>query len=107
MFAKDLRKRMTLAEKILWKELRERSSLKIRRQVPIGIYIVDFLCVEHRLVIEVDGPIHNAQLDYDRTRDEELRTKGYAVLRFANDEVMRDRTLVRLQIEEAARSPLR
>lgn len=97
---------MTVAETILWEEVRARSFLKIRRQVPIGMYVVDFLCVEARLVIEVDGPIHATQHAYDRSRDDELRKKGYTVLRFTNEKVMRDRSLVRMRIEEVARSRL-
>ncbi len=97
---------MTLAERILWNELRTQSQLKFRRQVPIGIYIADFLCVERSLIIEVDGPIHEYQREYDFEREEALRRKGYRVLRFTNDVVINDRKNVLSLIERAAKTPL-
>lgn len=96
---------MTLAESILWKELRgRRLPYKIRRQVPIGIYIVDFLCVECRLVIEVDGPIHETQQEYDQEREAVLRQKGYRVLRLMNDDVINHRVKTLAYIEQAMQS---
>ncbi len=98
---------MTRAEAILWKNLRmRRFPYKIRRQVPIGIYVADFLCMEARLVIEIDGPIHAFQQQYDLAREEILRSKGFRILRFTNDEVYRDRRKVLSSIEQVIRSLL-
>lgn len=98
---------MTRAEAILWKNLRmRRFPYKIRRQVPIGIYVTDFLCMEARLVIEIDGPIHAFQQQYDLAREEILRSKGFRILRFTNDEVYRDRSKVLSSIEQVIRSLL-
>jgi len=81
---------MTPEEKVLWKILRSRQfhSLKFRRQVALDHYIVDFLCFEHSLIIEVDGGIHQAQKQHDREREKYLKKKGYNILRFTNEEVM-------------------
>jgi len=90
--ALKLRREMTEAERILWYHLRSRrlSGLKFRRQVPIGPYIVDFLCPEKRVIVEIDGGQHNypdeRSRDLERTRF--LESKGYKVLRFWNNEVL-------------------
>lgn len=97
---------MTLAEKIMWKVLRECSFAKFRRQVPLGMYIVDFLCIEHRLVIEIDGPIHEFQRRYDLERENVLRRKGYRILRFTNDDVCNDRMRVVSLIKQAMEESL-
>lgn len=84
-FAKHLRGRHTLGECVLWRKLRAKRfhGLKIRRQVPIGPYIVDFLCAERKLVIEVDGVSHYEPGAYlhDDKRDEYLRTHGFVIFR--------------------------
>ena len=89
--ARNLRKNLTPQEKILWGLLRNRqlNNLKFKRQVPIGDYIVDFLCEEKRLVIELDGGQHNEPeyLQYDKTRTFYLLSKGYKVIRFWNNEI--------------------
>ncbi|MDD5103225.1 MAG: endonuclease domain-containing protein [Candidatus Peribacteraceae bacterium] len=106
-FVKRLRRHMTLAEKILWKMLRTRrcGELKFRRQVNIGIYIVDFLCKKHRLIVEVDGGIHERkdQKAYDHERDGFLRGCGYRVLRIRNAEVRNDLPAVLRRIGTAAK----
>lgn len=81
----------TEAEDRLWQELRGRrlDRTKFRRQVPIGNYIADFLCPDAKLVVEIDGGQH-AESDYDRTRDAALKAQGFRVLRFWNDDVLRD-----------------
>jgi very-short-patch-repair endonuclease len=63
--------------------------LKFRRQLPLGKYIVDFVCPEKRLIIELDGGQHNAgpQRQYDRVRDQWLRSQGFQILRYWNNEV--------------------
>ncbi|HMK90994.1 MAG TPA: endonuclease domain-containing protein [Methylocystis sp.] len=66
------------------------ANLKFRRQVPIGRYVVDFLCVERRFIVELDGPPHDApeQREHDALRDAYLRKCGYRVLRLPNDVVI-------------------
>ena len=87
--AKTLRKQMTDAERFLWQQLRARrlAGAKFKRQQPIGSYVVDFVCFEARLVIEVDGGQH---LDCvaDQRRDAWLESQGFSVLRFWNHEVL-------------------
>ena len=88
--AKTLRSHQTEAEQRLWYHLRAHRfmDIKFKRQKPIGCYIVDFVCVERRLIVEVDGGQHAEQLIYDQQRDAWLRVQGYTVLRFWNNEVM-------------------
>ena len=73
-------------------------GLKFKRQKPIGRYIVDFVCIEHRLVIEIDGGQHADRTKYDQRRDDFLRSKGYTVLRFWNNEVIQQLESVLEQI---------
>ena len=84
-YAKAMRHDPVANERALWKLLRERrlGGLKFRRQVPIGRYIADFLCLRHRLIVEADGPTHEDSL-YDIERDAWLRARGFKVLRFQN-----------------------
>ena len=86
-----MRSNMTDAEAVLWDTLRGNKlmGLKFRRQVPIGNYIVDFLCSKHKLIVEVDGSQH-AENSYDQIRDLELKTRGFKVLRFWNDDVLKE-----------------
>jgi very-short-patch-repair endonuclease len=88
--ARRLRKESTDAERRLWRELRDRrlSGYKFRRQHPIGPYVVDFVCLEHNLVIEVDGGHHLLQEHADRKRSEHLASLGFRMIRFWNDEVL-------------------
>ncbi len=90
-FAQQMRRAMTEAEDRLWQELRGRrlDRIKFRRQVPIGRYVADFLCAEAMLIVEVDGSQH-AELAQDIERDIELKRRGFRVLRFWNDEVLRE-----------------
>ena len=87
--ARELRKNQTASERKLWDALRNRSfdGLRFRHQAPIGHCIVDFVCHEARLVIEVDGVTHVDE-PKDKLRDTWLRSRGYTVLRFWNNEVM-------------------
>ena len=82
---------MTDAGAKLWSELRDRrlDTTKFRRQAPIGPFVADFLCSEARLIVEIDGSQH-ADSKRDRARDAELQARGFRVLRFWNDDVMRD-----------------
>ncbi len=90
--ARLLRRQSTDAEKFLWHYLRDRrlGGFKFRRQVPIEPYIVDFLCLESRLIIEVDGGQHDEQQQYDLQRTGYLANKGYRVIRFWNNQVLND-----------------
>jgi very-short-patch-repair endonuclease len=89
--ASILRKNTTLPEKILWKKLRDRKLFKVkfRRQHPVDIFIVDFYCHEIRLVIEIDGEIHETDevKEYDSSRQASLEQHGLTVIRFSNHEV--------------------
>ena len=82
---------MTEAEDRLWQELRGRrlDGIKFRRQVPIGRFVADFICADALLIVEIDGSQH-ADSDYDRERDAELKRRGFRVLRFWNDDVLRE-----------------
>ena len=88
--AKSLRSHQTEAEQRLWYHLRAHRfmDLKFKRQKPLGCYIVDFVCVERLLIIELDGGQHAEQLVYDQLRDVWLRDQGYTLLCFWNNEVM-------------------
>lgn len=81
----------TDAEAKLWHEIRDRrlERIKFRRQVPIGSYIVDFVCLEAKLVVELDGGQHSAS-SYDERRDAELKAIGFRVLRFWNEEILNE-----------------
>ena len=89
--AKSLRKNATIHENILWKFLRAKrfNGLKVRRQHPIGPFIVDFYCPQKKLVIELDGGGHaeKEQTAYDKRRDKYLRKQGLQVLRIWNNEL--------------------
>ncbi|RCX32277.1 endonuclease domain-containing protein [Thioalbus denitrificans] len=100
--ARKLRANMTDAEQLLWRRLRRRQldGHKFRRQVPVGLYIADFLCYEKRLIVELDGGQHMERRYHDRQRDDWLRNQGFEVVRFWNDEVLRDPGAV---LEEIAR----
>lgn len=88
--ARKLRKEMTDAERTLWERLRRKQILgyAFRRQYPLGRYIVDFVCFEKRLIIEVDGGQHLEQQQEDEVRTRWLEQQGYEVLRFWNNEVL-------------------
>jgi very-short-patch-repair endonuclease len=89
--AKTLRKRPTDAERLLWKYLRTKQieGLKFRRQEPIGSYVVDFVCFESNVIIEVDGGQHDAS-EKDAVRDARFQSQGFEVLRFWNHEVLQN-----------------
>jgi very-short-patch-repair endonuclease len=106
--AKELRQSQTPAEKKLWEILRNRklAGYKFRRQHPLGPFIVDFFCDEARLVVELDGGVHNRQLGYDKARERWLEENGYKVLRFGNEMIEKDKEGIEANIliacEEAA-----
>ncbi|AYG95006.1 DUF559 domain-containing protein [Brevundimonas naejangsanensis] len=86
--ARTMRREPALCERRLWAILRDRrlERLKFRRQVVIGRYVADFLCLRHRLIVEADGPHHDARAE-DAARDEWLRGQGFRVLRFPNQQI--------------------
>ena len=90
--ARALRKNQTNAERLLWHHLRDRrlAGHKFRRQHPIGPFIVDFVCIEARLIIELDGGQHTLQVEDDNQRTTYLESKGYRVVRFWNNQVLKD-----------------
>ena len=100
--ARNLRQNQTPQEKLLWNLLRNRqlNGLKFKRQVPIENYIVDFLCEEKKLIIEIDGGQHNEtnSIQYDINRTKLLNDMGYKVIRFWNNEVDKNIEGVYLQI---------
>ena len=87
--SRHLRRRTTIAERRLWNRLRSRAlcGMKFVRQEPVGPYIVDLVCREQRLIVEVDGGQH-AESPRDAIRDRWLRNHGYRVLRFWNNDVI-------------------
>jgi very-short-patch-repair endonuclease len=91
-FARRLRRSQTDAERVLWFRLRDRrlAGLKFKRQVPVDRYVVDFLCSEGKLIIEIDGGQHDQQRERDSIRTATLEAMGYLVLRFWNNEVMQN-----------------
>jgi 5-methyltetrahydrofolate--homocysteine methyltransferase len=92
--AKELRKRQTKAEKTLWLRLRDNqiNGAKFRRQEPIGSFIVDFVCYNSKLIIEVDGSVHKAveTKTNDIYRNQWLKSEGFKVLRFWNSKILND-----------------
>lgn len=104
-FARAMRADPTPAENRLWQMVRGRrlGGLKFKRQEPMGPYIVDFVCHDRRLIVEVDGGQHS-QSQQDRIRDGYFDEAGYRVLRFWNDEVMQNADGVAGHILEIARA---
>lgn len=93
--AKELRREMTPAEKILWNELRaNKLGVHFRRQQVIAGFIVDFYCHKAGLVIEVDGDIHDLQQAEDKRREKALSEMRLRIARFRNDEVEKNLTAV-------------
>ncbi|MBI5951082.1 MAG: endonuclease domain-containing protein [Chloroflexi bacterium] len=93
--ARELRREMTPAEKILWEEVRaNKLGVHFRRQQVIQGFIVDFYCHKSALVIEVDGDIHDLQKEEDERREKVLSEMGLRIVRFGNDEVMKGLSVV-------------
>ncbi len=105
--ARALRRNAPETERLLWKLLRDRKleGLKFRRQVPLGPYVLDFVCMRHRLVIEADGPFHDPERD--ALRDAWLAAKGFRVLRFRNTEIqLKDWQVIGRILEVVGTTPL-
>lgn len=88
--ARQMRHEPTRAEDALWQRLRGRrlGGAKFRRQYAIERFIVDFVCLEQRLIVEVDGSIHEQQQDYDAVRQMFLEAQGFRMIRFTNGDVL-------------------
>jgi very-short-patch-repair endonuclease len=108
--AKQLRQTMTRAETLLWRYIKANhvDGLGFRRQMPLGSYIIDFVCLSAKLVIELDGETHDfvSRQAADKTRDEFLISEGFSVLRFTNDQVLTNLAGVVDVIRETASSRL-
>ena len=107
--ARELRKNMSVPERLLWHRLRLRpAGLKFRRQHPIGDYVVDFCCLPERLVIEVDGSVHDIpdRVRSDDQRTEFIRENGFRVLRVTAKQVLQDADAAAEAIVAWAASPL-
>jgi very-short-patch-repair endonuclease len=101
--ARQLRKRLTDAERRLWGRLRRKQvdGLRFRHQVPLGPYVVDFLCFEYRLIVEVDGGQHAREPESDARRTAWLEEQGFRVIRFWNNDVLANTDGVVLAIQMA------
>src|SRR6266436_5717158 len=90
--ARELRQSLTDAERFVWARLRNRRfvQFKFRRQVPLGSYVVDFVCFEQKLIVELDGGQHTLQREYDAKRTLWLESEGFRVIRFWNHDVLQD-----------------
>jgi very-short-patch-repair endonuclease len=90
-FAREQRREPTQSEQRLWQHLRRHGlGLPFRRQHPIGDFVLDFYCAPARLAVEIDGPTHEQQREYDQWRDAELAERGIRMLRISDDEVRSD-----------------
>jgi very-short-patch-repair endonuclease len=105
--ARELRQQRTDTEQTLWEVVRRRQihGLQFRQQHPIGPYVVDFVCFSARLVVEIDGAVHEEQQEYDAERDDYLRQMGYTVLRCSVDRVLKDMDGVLSEIKAACIAP--
>jgi len=105
-FARHPRQSMTDAERSIWHHLRNRSCMvfKFRRQHAVGAYIVDFVCLERRLIVEVDGSQHAGNAG-NRARDRALRAMGFRVLRFWDNAALADQRMVLAAIAAALEGP--
>jgi very-short-patch-repair endonuclease len=105
--AQELRKEPTATEQLLWTRLRKQqiAGHKFRRQQVLGPYIVDFVCLEKLLVIELDGGQHAERQRYDERRTRWLEQHGFRVLRFWDNQVFRELEAVLRVIEQALTCP--
>ena len=103
--AKELRREMTPAEKILWRHIRmnKLNGLHFRRQQIVHGYFADFYCHQHELIVEVDGGIHQFQQDYDTEREKYLIGLGLQIIRFTNDEITNNLKGVLQKLAKACR----
>ncbi len=108
VFARELRNDSTFEEQKVWKLLRNRryKNLKFRRQHVIEGFVVDFYCHELKLVIEIDGKVHEKQKDYDELRKLLIEEKGFIVIRISNEDINRDMNNLLQKIDEMIPPPL-
>ena len=87
--ARKNRRNLTFQEAVLWEAIAKKKvfGIKFRRQFPIGRYIVDFYNHRHKLVVEIDGEVHNDQKEYDKNRDDFLKSNGCRVIHFTNNDI--------------------
>ena len=107
-FARKLRRSETDAERKIWQQLRSHNlnGVKFRRQHPVGPYIIDFICINEKLVIELDGSQHQRQEDYDAERTAYLERNGYRVMRFwDNDVLLRTDDVMQVIVDTLVVSP--
>jgi very-short-patch-repair endonuclease len=104
--ARALRNNPTDVEKLLWRQLRmwQLDGYKFRRQQPLGNFIVDFVCLDKRLIVELDGGQHAERSDDDANRDAWLSKQGFTVLRFWNNDVLKNVTTVTERIFETLKN---
>ncbi len=105
---KALRNNLTDVEKVLWQKLRRKQlGYMFRRQFSIGNYVVDFYCPERRLVVELDGGQHNdeKQIEYDRLRSRAFKELDIRVIRFWNNNVLKDIDTVLQEIDRWLNTP--
>ena len=88
--AKEMRRVPSITEKEFWNEVRDRKlgGYKFRRQYLIGPFIADYVCVEKKVIVELDGVVHKDRVGYDRARDEFMRDRGYRVIRLKNEDFL-------------------
>lgn len=103
--ARDLRTRQTKAESLLWRALRGRRlcGLKFRRQFPIEPFIVDFACIEKKVIVEIVGGYHDYVVEDDLSRQQKLEALGWNVVRFSNEDVLADVEAVAIGIAKHLR----
>ncbi|WP_459555326.1 endonuclease domain-containing protein [Lacunimicrobium album] len=108
-FARKRRTEPTESESLLWSFLRNRklSGFKFRREAVIEPYVVDFLCQEQKLVIEIDGSSHDGRVEYDLKRETELKQQGYLILRFSHQDILSHLEGVLNGIERCLKDPER
>ena len=108
-YAREQRAKAVQAETIMWRALRDRrcEGAKFQRQVPLGKYIVDFVCFESRLIVEIDGPTHDSAVARatDASRDAWLDSQGFRILRLSNELVIASSELAVAKIREAIALP--
>ena len=94
--AQEMWRQMTISEALLWEAIRGKrlDGFRFRSQHPLGPFILDFCCPSVKLVIEVDGLVHDSMVEHDEARTEQLEAYGYRVLRFRNEQVMESLPLV-------------
>ena len=102
-FRRGLRAESTKAEQLVWAMVRDRrmNGAKFRRQHSIGRFIVDFVCLESNIVIELDGEYHDFIVDEDKERESFLKEQGLRVIRFWNEDVLKDADAVARAISNA------